>query len=161
MNRNAVRRLLPVLAVGLVAMLGFAIWSSTVKPRTQSPAPTGLNSAPPAAADVANQVRKITAHGSRDGYVVAAEVTRTDVGSSTLTALDIRLSTEDTPASAPTAEAELVGVDHKSHNVALIIIGPGHWTSHQFAIPAGRYTLTSRFHRGGGPVSIPVTIVLT
>ncbi|MDT4958860.1 MAG: hypothetical protein QOD31_2659, partial [Pseudonocardiales bacterium] len=36
-----------------------------------------------------------------------------------------------------------------------------HWPSKQFTLPAGRYSLTLRFDRKGGPVRIPMTAVLS
>lgn len=162
MHRNAVRRLLPVLGLCVIVVLGVAIWSSTTGSRPDSPTPTPApRSAAATASGVPNQVRTISARGSSAGYDATVQITRTDVGATTVTTLDIVLTTQATPASAPTAEAQLTGPDRVRHNVALTIIGPGHWRSKQFAIAAGRYTLTSRFDRRGRPVIIPVNVVLT
>ena len=100
-------------------------------------------------------------HGSSAGYDAKVQITRTGAGPRTLTSLDILLSTQATPASAPSAEAQLVGADHVRHDVPLTIVGAGRWTSQGFTIAAGRYTLTTRFDRSGAPIIIAVTIVLT
>jgi hypothetical protein len=156
---TAVRLVLAMLGVTMVALLGVAIWASTKGP-TSASHKIATGSAPAVAAAVAHQVRTSTVHGSRAGYDATVRITQTDVGSTTDTTLDVQLSTQATPASAPTASARLVGPDHSAHAVALTIVGAGHWTSNQITVPAGRYALTMRFDRKGGPIRVPITAVL-
>ncbi|MDQ2751068.1 MAG: hypothetical protein M3Y44_16285 [Actinomycetota bacterium] len=155
--------MLALLGVGTVVSLGVAIWVSNTGPVAAS-TKTSTGPAPAvaaAAATAARQVRTSTLHGSQAGYDAVVLLTQTDAGSKTVSTLDVRLSTQATPASAPTAEARLVGVDHSAHTVALTIIGAGHWSSGQFTLPAGRYALTVSFDRNGGPIRVPMTAVLT
>jgi hypothetical protein len=157
---RAVRLLLPVLGVIVIAALGFAILSSAPKPRAGTPR-IGPRSESAAAGTVTDQVRTSTVHGSSAGYDAAVQITRTDVGSSTVTTLNIVLTTQATPASAPSAEARLVAPDHVGHDIALTIVAAGRWISKQFAIAPGRYTLTVRFDRKGAPVTVQMPVVLT
>lgn len=161
---TAARLLLAMLGVSLVALLGVAIWASTKNPTAASHR-IAVGAAPPSAAaavGAARQVRTSTVHGSQAGYDATVRITQTDVGSATVATLDVALSTQATPASAPTAGAQLVGVDHVAHAVGLTIIGAGHWTSAtQVTLPAGRYALILRFDRKGGAIRIPMTAVLS
>ncbi|MCU1659862.1 MAG: hypothetical protein JWO57_4518 [Pseudonocardiales bacterium] len=162
---SATRVLLAILGVGIIATLGFAIWSSTGRPRADSSPSASRSGVATSAATgtggIGNQVRTSTAHGSHAGYDATVQVTRTDVGATTVTTLDVVLTTQATPASAPTAAAQLIGADDVKHDVALTIVGAGHWTSKQVTIAAGRYTLSARFDRRGAAVLIPMTVVLT
>lgn len=99
-----------------------------------------------------------TAHGSSDGYDATVQITQTGAGAGALTGLEIALTTEATPASAPTSEAQLTGTDNVARDVPLTLIGAGRWNSQPLTIAPGRYTLTTRFDRQGHPVTIPVTI---
>jgi hypothetical protein len=159
-SHTAVRLALAMLGVTMVALLGVAIWASTKGP-TSASHKIATGSPPAAAAGSAQQVRTSTVYGSQAGYDATVRITQTDVGSITVTTLDVRLSTQATPASAPTAAAQLVGADHNAHAVALTIVGAGHWTSNQITVPAGRYGLIVRFDRKGGPVRVPMTALLT
>jgi hypothetical protein len=162
-RHTAVRLLLAMLGVSVVALLGVAIWAST-RSQTAASHKIATGPAPPAAAGAAGaaqQVRTSTVHGSQAGYDATVRITQTDVGTTTVTTLDVRLSTQATSASAPTAGAQLLGVDHVAHAAALTIIGAGHWTSNQLTLPAGRYALILRFDRKGGPIRIPMSAVLT
>jgi hypothetical protein len=160
--------MLAILGVGVIVTLGFAVWSSTARPRAASPpgaSPPGASGTGPAptagTGAVGDQVRTSTAHGSHAGYDASVQVTSTDVGATTVTTFDVVLTTQSTPASAPTATAQLIGASRVRHDVALTIVGAGHWTSRQLTIAAGHYTLTARFDRKGTPVAISMSVVLT
>lgn len=159
---GVVKVVLPVLGAGLVAVLGIAIWASSGGPAVPA-APSDAVPTVPVVGPVApaQAVGTSTAHGTHVGFAATVQATSIADGAVTLTGLDVLLTTEDEPASAPTAEARLVGTDRVKHDVPLTIIGAGHWTSDQFRIAAGRYRLTATFHRQGGPVVISMTIVLT
>jgi hypothetical protein len=86
---------------------------------------------------------------------------RTGAAARGVTSLDVVLTTEDEPASAPSAEVELTGRDGVKRRVPLTIVGAGHWVSGTFEIGAGQYHLVARFHRKGATVAVPMTIVLT
>jgi hypothetical protein len=145
--------------MGLVAALGIAVWTSS---STVSSGPAAIESTLPAAAgQLSDQVRTGAAHGTHAGYNATVLSTSVAAGSVTLTTLDVLLSAEGEPASAPTATAVLTGTDRIGHSVPLTIVGAGHWTSPQFTVAAGHYTLTTRFNRRGGPVVISMTILLT
>jgi hypothetical protein len=144
-------------------LLGLAIWSSTGKPPSHPPtSAVGSFADPTAAAPTAENptalVKTSTGHGSSAGYDAAVQITQTGVGVGAVTVLEVALTTEATPASAPTAEATLTGPDRVAQDVPLTLIGAGRWSSQQLTIPAGRYTLTTRFDRKGHPLTIPVTI---
>lgn len=165
-GRSAIRLLLLAIGLGLTASLGIAVWFST--PQPAAGVPTGRSSAgsvgvalatgPPAGTS-AKQLPTITASGSSAGFDVSVQLNRTGVAPNFSARLDIRLSTEATPASAPTASAVLTG-SRVRKLVPLSMVGAGHWISGPFAIASGRYTLSSRFDRSGGPVTVPVTLVL-
>lgn len=155
---STVRLLLSVAALGVMVAVGVAIW---VSPRGADGNGTGAGvPAASATGTPAPPVRTSTAKGSHAGYDATVESARTDIGTTTLTTLDVFLSTEGEPASAPSAEAVLTGADGRDHSVRLTIIGAGHWTSDQFRIGPGHYRLTARFHRSGKPVIIPMAISL-
>lgn len=159
---GVVKVMLPVLGAGVVAVLGIAIWASSGNPASPDGAGDAVPTVPTAGPVApAKAIGTSTAHGSHVGFAATVQATSIADADVTLTALDVLLTTEDEPASAPTAEARLVGADRVKHDVPLTIIGPGHWTSEQFRIPAGSYRLTVTFHRRGGPVAISMTIVLT
>jgi hypothetical protein len=159
---NVARLLLAGLGVFTTLLLGLAIWSSTGKPLTQRPPSTDNSAADPALATAtagnAALLKTSTAHGSGAGYDAAVQITQTGTGAGALTLLEVALTTEATPASAPTAGAQLIGSDRRARDVPLSLIGAGRWSSRQLAIPPGRYTLTTRFDRKGRPLTIPVTI---
>lgn len=159
---GVIKVVLPVLGAGLVAVLGIAIWASSGGPAIPAASGDAVPTVPGAGPVApARAVGTSTAHGSHAGFAATVRATSIADAAVTLTALDVLLTTEDEPASAPTAGALLVGVDRVKHDVPLTIIGAGHWTSEQFQIAAGRYRLTATFHRQGGPVVISMTIVLT
>jgi hypothetical protein len=164
--RDLGTRLLPAFGVLTVALLGVAIWTSTGAPGTPGP-PTGFST--PAERTLAISVPAnsaglviSTAHGSNAGYEATIKVIRTGaadgVGNNAAIRLEVSLSTEATPASAPTAVSRLTGSDRVGREVSLTLIGPGHWSSQQLTIAPGRYSVTTRFDRQGRPVTIPVTI---
>jgi len=163
---NLARVLMPVLAVGAVAALGVVIWSSSDRSAIR-PTPGGPDAAAPepgvsAVIDAPSiQSRTSTVHGSNAGYDVTVQIVRTGVGSAALTTLDVELRTEGEPASAPRAEGRLTGAKGIERIVALTIVGSGHWTSPQFKIAAGRYTLTTRFDRQIRPVTVTMTVRLS
>ena len=157
-RRGALWLVLPMVGLALVAVLGVVIWVSPHRaPTPESSGSAALGGAPGGSG---GSVRTSSAKGSHAGYDATVESTRTEIGSATLTTLDVFLSTEGEPASAPTASAVLTGRDAKKHVVALSIVGSGHWISGQLRIAPGRYHVTARFNRQGKPVIIPMTISL-
>ncbi len=156
--RRTVRLLLPAFGVAVVIALGVAIWSST--PRSRSPlAPTRTPA--PAASTGVDRARLTVVHASSAGYDATFHITRTRLGARTLTLLDVRLSTEATPASAPNAHAQLTGSDGIRRDVALTVVGAGRWTSKAFSLAAGRYTLSAQFDRLGGSVTVRTAVRLS
>jgi hypothetical protein len=150
---RTVRLILSVLGVGVVVALCVITWSSTATRRGEA------SIGPPTLPAVrAAHVHTITVHGRHAGYEEAANVVQTETGASTVTRLELHLSTEATPASAPSAAAKLTGAKGFRLAVPLTVVGAGIWTSRDLEIPAGRYVLSTRFDRNGGPVTLAVTI---
>ena len=158
--RRGLWLVLPMVGVALVAVLGVVIWISPHRSPTGVVPGSGALAESPALAGQGGQVSTSTAKGSHAGYDATVESTRTDIGSTTLTTLDVFLSTEGEPASAPTASAVLTGADARRHVVALSIVGSGHWISGPLRLAPGRYHVTTRFNRQGKPVIIPMTLSL-
>jgi hypothetical protein len=155
---------LPIVGLALAAALGLVVWTS--------PGPAGVpasRSAPATAAEAVGAdpaapllaARTSVAQGSHAGYRATMTSTRTERGARTVTVLDVELTTEGEPASAPSARAQLTGADGVKHEVPLTIIGAGHWVSSEFSIAAGKYRVDAQFDRQGGAVIIPMVIRLT
>ncbi len=153
--------LLPALGVLVVGALGVAVWSSTARPQPPSaPSSTADGAVPPAPPTGSAAVRTSVAHGSSSGYDATFRITETDLGAKTLAQLDVQLITEATPASAPSAHARLTAANGATRDLALTIVGAGRWTSRQFSIAPGRYTLSAQFDRSGAPVTIRAVVRL-
>ena len=100
-RRGALWLVLPMVGLALVAVLGVVIWVSPHRaPTPESSGSAALGGAPGGSG---GSVRTSSAKGSHAGYDATVESTRTEIGSATLTTLDVFLSTEGEPASAPTA----------------------------------------------------------
>jgi hypothetical protein len=97
----------------------------------------------------------ITASGSAAGYDVTLRLLPLDGGTSRL---EVSLSTEATPASAPTAQAELRGRQGSPKPVPLTIVGAGRWQSAPLRVEPDSYVVTARFDRQTGPVSVPIAL---
>jgi hypothetical protein len=70
----------------------------------------------------------------------------------------MRLSTRGTPASAPRADAVLLGADGVDRGLDLRLVGAGEWLSDRLDIAPGTYRLTPRFVRAGAEVDLPVRV---
>jgi hypothetical protein len=157
-TRRAEMLVLPLLGVGLVAAIGAAILTTSTPSRSHAsvnvpvPPAAGANSA------AGDPERSSIARGAADGYRTVVQSTRTGAG---VTTLDVNLTTEGEPASAPSAHVQLTGRDSVRRRVELSIVDAGHWVSGRFSVPAGRYTVIVTFDRKGGPVVIPMTMLLT
>jgi hypothetical protein len=162
-GRGWVRRLvLPVLGVGCVALLGAAVLATSGGTPAPSESVGGGDPtvAAPALSPVLDPVSTSTAHGSHAGYDATVISTSTMDGALTRATLDVLLSTEGEPASAPSASARLASARGVIHRVRLTIVGAGHWTSNEVTIAPGHYTLTAQFNRHGAPVIISMPVVL-
>jgi hypothetical protein len=148
---------LPLLAIGLVATIGIAVWATPDGVSREQPAASNVGGAPNGAAPA----RLAEAHADAAGYRASVRAERVGSARTARTSLDVLLTTEGEPASAPTAQALLTGTDGARHIVPLTIVGPGHFTSEPFAIGVGRYQLVTRFDRKGAAVVIRMTIRLT
>lgn len=135
-------------ALVLAAALGWVtVWSA------QPSAPAVATGASTAAA-----VRTTTSRGTAAGYVATVHVVRSGDGAAAATVLEVALTSESTPASAPAADAVLRGDDGVEHVMPLEITGPGRWTSDRLTLVAGDYQLTARFERQGGRVTVPMPV---
>lgn len=101
-----------------------------------------------------------TAKGVSHGYVATVKVARQGVEPAVTTVFRVALTTEDTLASAPTAEAVLTGSDGVGRGLQLELSSEGVWTSPGVDVPPGRYLLTTQFDRRDRPVIIPVNLTL-
>jgi len=99
-----------------------------------------------------------TARTSRVGYDLRVRTVRVGTSGRTATVFRVRLSTEGTPASAPRADAVLLGTDGVDRGLSLQLVGAGEWLSDRLDVAPGSYRLTARFLRGGGPVALPVRV---
>jgi hypothetical protein len=155
-----------VLAVIVATLLGIAVWSATSRPAavtTQPPVdvvtdtPTG-----PATTDHGSHAAAagtaVHGRGNAEGYEASVHLIPAGVGTDRTVVLEVDLTVEATPASAPAADAELRGSNGSKRAIKLLATGAGQWKSDELLIPAGRYTLTSVFHRQGHPLTIPVAI---
>lgn len=161
-DRGRARRaevvVLPLVGVVLVAAVGAAILTTSAPAR---PSASGGSVVAPAAGPNSGGVqaeRVSSARGEGSGYRVLVQSVRVGAGATTL---DVALTTEGEPASAPSAHIELTGRDSVRRRVELSIVDAGHWVSGRFSVPAGRYSLVATFDRKGGPVVIPMTIQFT
>lgn len=160
--KQITRLLILVLATSAAVAIGAAVLHST---GNQSGGSVPVGNEPtidpgtvlPSAADGAPTPKRsvITGRGSAKGYDATVRVVPADGGDSVI---DVDLSTESTPASAPTAQAALRGAAGDRRTIGLTIIGAGRWESSPLRLSPGIYLLTFRFDRVGGPLSIPVRI---
>jgi hypothetical protein len=99
--------------------------------------------------------------GSIDGYDASLHVIPAGVGTDRAVVIEVDLTVEATPASAPTASGQLRTPDGHVRPIALGVTGAGQWRSASLTLPAGRYTLTARFDRQGHPLTIPISFTVS
>jgi len=167
-SSSAGRLLAFLLALTAAALFTVDLWPAD-KPVT--PASTAALSATsartpstPGASDHSSHTAAVAdtadARGSLEGYDASVHLIPTGVGTDHRIVLEVDLSVEATPASAPTASAQLRGPNGRLQAITLTITGAGRWRSHVLTIPAGRYTLSTRFDRQGHPLTIPIAITV-
>lgn len=142
-------RLELLLAAGLVAVA--ALMSAT-------PPPTTTDSPTSAAGSRGGSVREVSSTGSKDGYSARVTVSRSGSGDSAATVFQVALTTQGTPASAPSAEALLRGPDGVTRSFGLVISAAGEWVSDRLAVTPGSYLMTARIERLGSTVSVPIDV---
>ncbi|MEP6666983.1 MAG: hypothetical protein ABJA81_11090, partial [Nocardioidaceae bacterium] len=103
--------------------------------------------------------RTTISRGGSRGYVATVKVVRQGAEPAS-TVFEVTLTTEDTLASAPSAEAILTGVDGVGRSLGLELSGAGVWISLGVDIAPGRYRLTAHFDRKDRPVDIPVRLTV-
>jgi hypothetical protein len=158
----ALRLPLAILGLAAVVLVSVAVWVSMRAP--MAPAASGQRVgvgtggvAPTAATGSGvGAPGPDKAYGQGQGYRADVQlIHRRDDG---LVQFEVILTTEGTPASAPSADAQLAGAGSRSWAVKLDLVGAGRWVSEPVRLPAGRYLMIGRFHRQGSPVTIPVRL---
>ena len=138
--------------VGGLALIGVASVMAA------SPQPAAVEAASRFATTTAVEQASTTARTSGAGYDLAVRTIRVGTGGRTATVFRMRLSTRGTPASAPRADAVLLGADGVDRGLDLRPVGAGEWLSDRLDIAPGTYRLTPRFVRAGAEVDLPVRV---
>jgi Copper resistance protein D len=123
-----------------------------------SPQPAAVEAASTFATTAAVEQASTTARTSRAGYDLRVRTVRVGTSGRTATVFRVRLSTEGTPASAPRADAVLLGADGVDRGLSLQLVGAGEWLSDRLDVAPGSYRLTPRFLRAGVEVALPVRV---
>ena len=138
--------------VGGLALVGVASLMAA------SPQPAAVEAASTFATTTAVEQASTTARTSRAGYDLRVRTVRVGTSGRTATVFRMLLSTEGTPASAPRADAVLLGADGVDRGLSLQPVGAGEWLSDRLDVGPGSYRLTARFLRAGVPVALPVRV---
>ncbi|MDQ1717948.1 MAG: hypothetical protein QOE89_1901 [Pseudonocardiales bacterium] len=170
---HAGRLLAFVLAVIAAILLAVTLWPTNKSATPISgPASAGAISstsvtAPRTAADTTDHTNHAGSgvaadgSGSVEGYDASLHLIPAGVGTDRTVVIEVDLTVEATPASAPTASGQLRRPDGHVRPIALGVTGAGQWRSASLTIPAGRYTLTARFDRQGHPLTIPISFTVS
>src|SRR6185436_16959786 len=129
--------------VGGLALVGVASVMAA------SPQPAAVEAASTVATTTAVEQASTTTRTSRAGYDLRVRTVRVGTSGRTATVFRVRLSTEGTPASAPRADAVLLGADGVDRGLSLQLVGAGEWLSDRLDVAPGSYRLTPRFLRAG------------
>jgi len=138
--------------VGGLALVGVASVMAA------SPQPAAVEAASTVATTTAVEQASTMARTSRAGYDLRVRTVRVGTSGRTATVFRVRLSTEGTPASAPRADAVLLGADGVDRGLSLQLVGAGEWLSDRLDVAPGSYRLTPRFLRAGVEVALPVRV---
>ncbi|MEP6815090.1 MAG: copper resistance protein CopC [Marmoricola sp.] len=144
-----------------VELVGGLVLVSVAAVMAASPPPSsvaGTSDFATAAATTAAQRSTSAASGGGAGYDVRVRTTRVIAQDSAATVFRVLLSSQGTPASAPSADAVLRGRDGIDRRMSLQLVGAGEWLSDRLSVAPGRYRLTTRFLRAGDEVVLPVRV---